>query len=281
LPYRSCRGVFGVFGDCTGHMKPIGRDSEDMSTERRRPGRHAKPTRRARATRDVHPARAERPAPGEAIARDEVTAGDTNAARHETTARHEPTARWEDTARPENAARRGDRAAIAVAGAAAGLVAISVVVFVGAPEHQGPAAKAAAARGAASKAAPAAGASRGRTAAALEAQASPAAAPGDPDEDPGAIAYYKAKDPRDEVVKHVDDVRWSGRYLRVYTDLKESDTHSPVALALCRWTSEYLTEQRGDDDPVVFVHAKKNDNGNVVLVNKLSAKDSCKSVETL
>jgi hypothetical protein len=29
------------------------------------------------------------------------------------------------------------------------------------------------------------------------------------------------------------------------------------------------------------VHAKKNDNGNVVLVNKLSAKDSCKSVETL
>ncbi|HEX6467970.1 MAG TPA: hypothetical protein VF069_02670 [Streptosporangiaceae bacterium] len=195
-----------------------------------------------KAPRDVDPARAEGPAPEEAG--------------------------W----RP-----RGDRAAIVVAGAAAGLVAISVVVFVGAPKRADPAAaKAAAARAAASKAA-----SRGRTAAALETRASPAAtAPGDPDEDPAAIAYYKEKDPRDVVVKHVDEVRWSGHYLRVYTDLKESDTHSRVALELCRWTSDYLTDQRGDADPVVFVHAKRNDNGNVVLVNKLSAKDSCKSVET-
>jgi hypothetical protein len=107
-----------------------------------------------------------------------------------------------------------------------------------------------------------------------------ATGPAEAGADPGAIAYYKEKDPQDKVVKHVDEVRWSGRYIRVYTDLKEGDTHSRVALDLCKWTSEYLTERRGDRDPVVFVHAKKNDNGNVVLVNKLSAKDPCRSVET-
>jgi hypothetical protein len=106
-------------------------------------------------------------------------------------------------------------------------------------------------------------------------------ATGDADDEPDAVAYFHERDKQDTVVKHVKNVRWSGRYLRVYTDLKEEDTDSKVALDLCEWTSEYLADRHGDQNPVVFVHAKRNDNGNVVLVNKLSAKDACKSVETL
>jgi hypothetical protein len=159
-----------------------------------------------------------------------------------------------------------------LAGAAAGLVAVAVVVFAGGARHS--------ASPAASKAA-ASSAARPRPAGSQGVTASPAAAaPADPDGDPDAIAYFREKDPKDKVVRHVDKVRWSGRYLRVYTDLGEADTHSRVAIDLCQWTSEYLTDRRGDDDPVVFVHAKRNDNGNVVLVNRLSAKDQCKSVET-
>jgi hypothetical protein len=128
----------------------------------------------------------------------------------------------------------------------------------------------------------------GRAAAVQATSASPHAttsphedATGDAEDEPGAVAYLHERDKQDTVVKHVKDVRWSGRYLRVYTDLKEVDTDSKVALDLCEWTSEYLADRQGDRNPVVFVHAKRNGNGNVVLVNKLSAKDACKSVETL
>lgn len=201
-------------------------------------------------------------------------------------------------ATPTSDARPGERASIAVAGTAAGLVAVSVIVFAGghrrqaATEASNAAGEATAGpRGTASApgrpAGPRAAAAAPPTPVAT-AQATPVAtvradavtAATDGDADPGAIAFYREKDLRNEVVKHVDEVRWSGRYLRVYTDLKEGDTHSRVAIELCRWTSEYLTDRRGDRDPVVFVHARRNDNGNVVLVNKLSGKDRCKSVET-
>jgi hypothetical protein len=169
--------------------------------------------------------------------------------------------------------KRGERVAVTVAGTAAVAAAITVVVLADGRLKSTNASKAAA-----NKSATATPATSGARSAAPMAPL--ATAPGDVNEDTGAIAYYKEKDPRDKVVKHVDEVRWSGRYLRVYTNLNEGDTHSRVALDLCEWTSEYLTDRRGDRDPVVFVHAKKNDNGNVVLVNKLSAEDSCKSVET-
>jgi hypothetical protein len=169
---------------------------------------------------------------------------------------------------------RGERAAIAVAGTAAIATAVAVVVLAGGRLTSTNASKTGASKAAATKS-PKSSAPRTAPAAPL------AAKPGDAENDTGAIAYYKEKDPRDKVVKHVDEVRWSGRYLRVYTDLKEGDTRSRVAFDLCEWTSEYLTDRRGNRDPVVFVHAKTNDNGNVVLVNKLSAKDPCKSVETL
>jgi hypothetical protein len=104
---------------------------------------------------------------------------------------------------------------------------------------------------------------------------------GETDEEPGAVDFFKEKDAGRKVVKHVDEVRWSGRYLRVYTDLDEGDTRSKVALDLCKWTGEYLTERRGVRNSVVFVHAKRTGNGNVVLVSKVGAKEACKSVETL
>ncbi|SRR6266545_6688584 len=230
-----------------------------MSAERRR-GRHAKPARHVKSGRDGKSARHGK------------SARDGKSGRHGKSARDGIPAR--DGAAAERARSIGDRLTIAVAAAAAGLVAVSVVVFAGGPKRP--------ASTDASRAASKAAASRARSAAPRAATASAAgAAHGDSDADPGAIAYYKEKDPRDKVVRHVDEVRWSGRYLRVYTDLKEGDTRSHVALDLCKWTSDYLTGRRGDHDSVVFVHARRNDNGNVVLVNKLSSRDSCKSVETL
>jgi hypothetical protein len=164
---------------------------------------------------------------------------------------------------------------MAVAGTAALVAAVAVVLFWDGPESAPP-------TGTSNAAASKSAAAGGRSATPRAAPVAPlATAPGAADGDTGAIAYYKEKDPRDKVVKHVDEVRWSGRYLRVYTDLKEGDTRSRVALDLCEWTSEYLADRHRDSDPVVFVHAKRNDNGNVVLVNKLSADDPCKSVETL
>ncbi|HEY7483883.1 MAG TPA: hypothetical protein VH912_05415 [Streptosporangiaceae bacterium] len=157
-----------------------------------------------------------------------------------------------------------NRIALGVASGAAGMLAVSVYALAGGP-----------------KATPDVP-SQTKTAVPQAAKVAPRSQPnGGSDEETGAVAYYREKDPSGKVAGHVDEVRWSGRYLRVYTDLKESDTHSKVAFQLCQWTGEYLTDRRGSKNPVVFVHAKKNDNGNVVLVSKLSAKAPCKSVETL
>jgi hypothetical protein len=100
-----------------------------------------------------------------------------------------------------------------------------------------------------------------------------------PDADPGALAFLKAKDPGSADLKHLRDVKWSGDFLRVYTDLKEYDTDSPAALKFCQWSVEYLEQNFKDQEPVVFVHAKKGGNGHVVLVNNAGAK-KCRSVET-
>jgi hypothetical protein len=95
-----------------------------------------------------------------------------------------------------------------------------------------------------------------------------------------AMTFLKGKDSGEKVTRHVKTVVQSGDFLRVYTDLPEGDTNSEPAVSLCKWTSEYLTELRGSKDPVVFVHAEKSDNGNVVLANKQNAKDDCQVGQT-
>src|SRR5690349_7942301 len=53
------------------------------------------------------------------------------------------------------------------------------------------------------------------------------AAAGDPDElSSEALPYLRSKDPGGEIVKHVTDVRRSGTFVRVYTDLGEDDENS-------------------------------------------------------
>lgn len=103
---------------------------------------------------------------------------------------------------------------------------------------------------------------------------------GDPDDVPDAMTFFKEKDPEEKVAKHVRDVRRSGSFLRVYTDLPEGDENSAPAISLCEWTAEYLKRHAGDGQPIVFVHAKENDNGSVVLANKQSADDDCKVSDT-
>ncbi len=102
---------------------------------------------------------------------------------------------------------------------------------------------------------------------------------GDPDEIPDAVPYFKTKDPDGKVVEHVTDVRRSGQFVRVYTDLGEDDENSKPAVDLCKWTTQFL-EDGGDDEPRVFVHGKSDDNGSVVLANKQSDKDDCEVGET-
>lgn len=98
----------------------------------------------------------------------------------------------------------------------------------------------------------------------------------DPDEVPEAVAYMRIKDPGGRYVKHVTEVRRSGAFLRVYTDLGEGDDNSRTAISICEWATEYLRKFEDDDQPIVFVHAQENDNGNVVLANKQSASDDCR-----
>ncbi len=105
------------------------------------------------------------------------------------------------------------------------------------------------------------------------------AAAGDPDEITDAVPYFETKDPGKKVVKHVTDVRRSGSFVRVYTDLGESDENSEPAIDLCKWTTQFLKDG-GDDEPRVFVHGKSDDNGSVVLANKQSDKDDCGVSET-
>lgn len=102
----------------------------------------------------------------------------------------------------------------------------------------------------------------------------------DPDEDLQAVAYFRQQDPDDEIVKHVEEVRESGAFLRVYTDLKEDEENSKPAISLCEWATDYLRDHRSDRAPIVFIHAKESDNGHVVLANRDSDKDSCRVGET-
>jgi hypothetical protein len=97
----------------------------------------------------------------------------------------------------------------------------------------------------------------------------------DVDVAPQAVTFFRAKDPDEAVTKHVKEVVQSGSFLRVYTDLPEADENSRPAISLCEWTTEFLERLHGDRDPIVFVHAKRSGNGNVVLANKQSAKDDC------
>ncbi|MFB4295725.1 hypothetical protein [Actinomadura sp. NTSP31] len=106
------------------------------------------------------------------------------------------------------------------------------------------------------------------------------AAAGDPDElSSDALPYLRSKDPGGEIVKHVTDIRRSGTFVRVYTDLGEDDENSKPAVSLCEWTTSYL-EDGGDDEPRVFVHGKSSDNGSVVLANKQSDDDDCEVPDT-
>ncbi|MFI0487220.1 hypothetical protein [Actinomadura sp. 9N215] len=102
---------------------------------------------------------------------------------------------------------------------------------------------------------------------------------GDPDEVSGAVPYLATRDPGKKVVKHVTDVRRSGAFVRVYTDLGEEDENSAPAVDLCEWTTQFLRDA-GDDAPRVFVHGESADNGSVVLANKQSDKDDCEVAET-
>ncbi|WP_225992069.1 hypothetical protein, partial [Actinomadura montaniterrae] len=102
----------------------------------------------------------------------------------------------------------------------------------------------------------------------------------DPDElSSEALPYLRSKDPGGEIVKHVTDVRRSGTFVRVYTDLGEDDENSKPAISLCEWTVGYL-QDGGEDEPRVFVHGKSSDNGSVVLANKQSDSDDCKVPDT-
>ncbi|WP_165502986.1 hypothetical protein, partial [Actinomadura fibrosa] len=101
----------------------------------------------------------------------------------------------------------------------------------------------------------------------------------DPDEITDALPYFRTRDPDNKIAKHVTDVRRSGAFVRVYTDLGEDDENSKPAISLCEWTTRFL-EDGGDDSPRVFVHGRSSDNGSVVLANKQSDKDDCEVPET-
>ena len=99
----------------------------------------------------------------------------------------------------------------------------------------------------------------------------------DPDADP-----YAEERLREAAPEHLESVSWSGDFLRVYTDLDEGDTEHPAARKLCEEALGYLKDTYSDtfedEDPVVFVHARRSGNGHVVLVNSVTGR--CRSVET-
>ncbi|GGK85351.1 hypothetical protein Ppa06_44890 [Planomonospora parontospora subsp. parontospora] len=88
--------------------------------------------------------------------------------------------------------------------------------------------------------------------------------------DAGAVAYFQ----RSKAAKRVKDIRMVGGYLRIYTDLPESADNSKQAIELCETGLDYLAEEIGEDDPVVFVQAEFGENGNPVLANVLGPDDS-------
>lgn len=89
--------------------------------------------------------------------------------------------------------------------------------------------------------------------------------------DEKATAYFRSRW-KDGTAKRVRDIRTTGRYLRIYTDLPESASDSKTAITLCERGLEYLAEQ-GERNPVVFVQAKHGGNGNPVLANILGPDD--------
>ncbi len=89
--------------------------------------------------------------------------------------------------------------------------------------------------------------------------------------DEKATAYFRSRW-KDGTAKRVRDIRTTGRYLRIYTNLPESAGNSKTAITLCKRGLEYLAEQ-GERNPVVFVQAKYGGNGNPVLANILGPDD--------
>ncbi|GAA0370337.1 hypothetical protein GCM10009530_20560 [Microbispora corallina] len=90
--------------------------------------------------------------------------------------------------------------------------------------------------------------------------------------DATAAAYFRGRW-NDHASKRVKDIRTTGRYLRIYTNLPEDAGNSKDAITLCKRGLEYLSE-RGEANPVVFVQAKFGENGNPVLANVLGPDDS-------
>ncbi|WP_242886228.1 hypothetical protein [Actinomadura litoris] len=176
--------------------------------------------------------------------------------------------RWRRLAGGSPGGSRRRRASLAGAGAATLALATGLVVFGGVPGLPGGGAEAPRAEVAAHTGRPAP-ATAGVRPESVE----------DPDEVPEAVPYFESRDPEKKIARHVTDVRRSGDFLRVYTDLGESDENSKPALSLCEWTTQFLKDG-GDDDPRVFVHGKSSDNGSVVLANKQSDKDDCEVPET-
>ncbi|WP_214107562.1 hypothetical protein [Acrocarpospora catenulata] len=86
-----------------------------------------------------------------------------------------------------------------------------------------------------------------------------------------AVAYFNRRWP-DKTNGRVTDIRTTGRYLRIYTDLPESAANSRTALRLCERGLLYL-DAIGEANPVVFVQAEFGENGNPVLANILGPDD--------
>ncbi|WP_157431857.1 hypothetical protein [Actinomadura hibisca] len=110
-------------------------------------------------------------------------------------------------------------------------------------------------------------------------QQSAAPADDDPDGLPDALPYLEGKDEDKKTTGHVKEIRRSGDFVRIYTDLEEGDENSKPAVSLCEWTTQFLRDG-GDEAPRVFVHGKSEGNGSVVLANKQSDKDDCEVSET-
>ncbi len=89
--------------------------------------------------------------------------------------------------------------------------------------------------------------------------------------DDQAITYFTSRW-NDKTTKRVRDIRTTGRYLRIYTNLSENASNSKPAIALCERGLKYLKEI-GESNPVVFVQAKFGQNGNPVLANILGPDD--------
>ncbi|WP_204047609.1 hypothetical protein [Microbispora siamensis] len=86
-----------------------------------------------------------------------------------------------------------------------------------------------------------------------------------------AEAYFRSRW-NDKTAKRVKDIRTTGRYLRIYTNLPENADNSKAAITLCKRGLEYLAE-RGEANPVVFVQSRFGENGNPVLANVLGPDD--------